>query len=195
MIPTLLWHQTPKHIHFQIELKDIQNEIFKFQNNHFTFQATSQNKEYQIDFDLFAEIEDNECSYAINDNNVKVIMTKKDFSNWNSLQKDKNLFKNNIKVNWDLFDESDDEDMFQNNMFPNYHSNCCSSDGCCAPNNSCSPEDYSLDDYLEQCNSDEKSCSPVECGEKSCCENKSSCCEIEKCCEDKTSCCACERVD
>jgi len=213
MIPTLLWHQTPKHVHFQIELKNIQDEVFTFQNNHFTFQGKSQGKEYQIDFQLFSEVEEKECAYAVNDNNIKVIMTKKEISDWTSLQKDKSLFKNNIKVNWDLWDESDDEEqqIKQNFNYGNImqtlngvddirnkdpedfeeeseddvedENSGCSS-GCCSSNKECSQEKYSLNEYLKSLNSE---------GSPECCMGESpSCCVRngpECCLGDGPECC------
>jgi len=116
MIPTLLWHQTPKHVHFLIDLKNASNERIGMTEQKFTFSGKSTGKDYEITFELANDILPEESAYTVTENNIKIILTKKEAQEWQYLQKDKNLFKNNIKVNWDLWnEEDDDEDLSQNN--------------------------------------------------------------------------------
>lgn len=185
MIPVLLWHQSPKHIHISIEIKNANKEKIAFENNNLVFSASSNNKDYELNVELFGKIIPNETAYVVNDNNIKLILTKQEQTSWSSLQKDKNLFKNNIKTNWDLWDDSDDEEelaniynnnnfgsnqfnmeemmkMFQsqqNNSEENDESNCCQESNFCSNESKC-------------CSSEECPCSEIDSEEcKTCCGN------------------------
>ena len=194
MIPTLLWHQTSKHVHITIEINNVSNEKIGIAENNLTFSGQSNQKNYEITFELSNSVIPKESAYAINDNNIKIILTKKEPSSWSFLQKDKNLFKNNIKTNWELWDDSDDEEELaniynQNNfgsnqfnmeemmkMFQNSQQNqeepndtdCCQESNCCDESNCCV----------------EKQC----CNESNCCVEKN--CSIEDC-NNSSSCKAC----
>jgi len=180
MIPTLIWHQTPKHVHFQIDIKDANDEKFNITEKNFHFTGKSSGKEYDIDFELSAEVLPSEFGYIVNEQNIKGIIGKKENNTWNSLQKDKNLFKNNIKVNWDMWDEeSDNEDLFQNFSFnggsplmdaglcDSEDGECCDSEGgCCDTNKGC-------------CDTN-----------KGCCDTNKGCCDTNKgCCDTNKECC------
>ncbi len=205
MIPTILWHQTPKHVHLLIDLKNITKEKIGIAKHNLTFSAYSSQKDYEITFELSNEVIPEDSAYTINENNAKIILTKKDISEWISLQKDKNLFKNNIKVNWDLWETEDDDEDLDQNMNSMMHqmgamtglndigpygdlqddlcedddcqeSNCCEEKNCCKESNCCD---------MENC-CKESNC----CDMENCCK-ESNCCDMENCCENKTDCKAC----
>ena len=110
MIPTLLWHQTHGHIHFLINLKNVSNETIGITSTHFKFNGLSDEKNYEIEFELSNEVVKEESAYTVLDSGIKIILTKVEPNPWISLQKDKTLYKNNIKVNWDLWEDDDDDD-------------------------------------------------------------------------------------
>ena len=200
MIPTILWHQSPRHIHLVLEVLNVINEKITIEDNIFHFNGTSSNKNYEISFELSNQVIPKETGYVVNENNIKIILSKTDETEWTQLQKDKSLFKNNIKINWDLWDEDDDDEpesnydmarmMQQMGMgMPNF--NRCSNDGCN------SDEDYPIDfgcpntdccDEKECCSSGGcKSCGDnfedgnlcYGCPNKDCCENE---CNDDDCC-------------
>ena len=116
-IPSILWHQTKDEVHFTIEVNNISNENIKINEDSFSFSGISNNNTYEINFEYLNNIDNNNSKYVVEQKNVKVTL-KKNNSNeyWNSLTKDKNIYKNNIKVNWNAWIDEDDEEENQNPM-------------------------------------------------------------------------------
>lgn len=210
MIPTILWHQSPRHVHLIIEVRNITNEKIGIDNNNFHFSGISFDKTYEISFELSNLVIPKETGYIVNENNIKVILSKKEETEWTHLQKDKTQFKNNIKINWDLWDEVDDEEpepnydmarmMQQMGMgMPNF--NCCSNDGChsdeelpmdfgCPNTDCCDENECCSSGGCKTCgdNSDENvcfGCPNKDCCEKDCCSNKNDDVPIEIECPDR----------
>jgi hypothetical protein len=107
--PTLLWSQTYENIDIEINLPNISNEILKVENNVFHFECLLINKKYLIDFELEGEI----CGHNIlfrNDKKMIVQLQKKEEGvKWEFLAKKRGIYKNNIKINWDKWENSEDE--------------------------------------------------------------------------------------
>jgi hypothetical protein len=116
-IPSILWHQTKDEVYFTIEVNNINNENIKINENSFSFTGISNNNTYEINFEYLNNIDNNNSKYMVEQKNIKVTL-KKNNSNeyWNSLTKDKNTYKNNIKVNWNAWVDEDDEEETQNPM-------------------------------------------------------------------------------
>ena len=114
-LPELKWFQTKKVIYFDIFIKNPLNMNIKINENNFYFECLSNNNKYEIYFDLYDNINETESLYKVYDNFINVALIKKDEINWLSLTKDKNLYKNHIKVNWNSWvDSSDDENENEN---------------------------------------------------------------------------------
>jgi hypothetical protein len=123
LIPFVRWHQTSDNlfiffdVHNMIDNKknniDIQNNkiIFDIQSNSGT--------NYYISLELYDTIDVKKSIYIIEEKYIKMDLVKSNSLSWNSLLKDKNMYKNNIKVNWQNWDDSDDDnDDIQNQSHP-----------------------------------------------------------------------------
>ena len=110
--PTLLWSQTPESIDISIRLSNIENESVSCENNHFYFSCSSQSKDYWIEFDLDKAVE--KVSYNKYDNRIAIVLEKADYEKWDFLTKVKGIYKNNIKIDWDKWADSDAEEEGEN---------------------------------------------------------------------------------
>jgi len=103
--PTLLWSQTPESVDISIRLSNIQDETVSCENNHFLFSCSSQSKNYRIEFDLDKSVE--KVSYNKYDNRIAIVLQKADYEKWEFLTKVRGIYKNNIKIDWDKWEDSD----------------------------------------------------------------------------------------
>ena len=110
--PTLLWSQTPESIDISIRLSNIESESVSCENNHFYFSCSSQSKDYWIEFDLDKAVE--KVSYNKYDNRIAIVLEKADYEKWDFLTKVKGIYKNNIKIDWDKWADSDAEEEGEN---------------------------------------------------------------------------------
>ena len=112
--PTLLWSQTYEDIEIEINLSNISNEILRIENNVFHYECFSSNKKYLIDFELEEEVIGHIVSIR-NDKKIIIKLQKKeDGIKWDFLTKKRGIYKNNIKINWDKWENSDDEEDVKN---------------------------------------------------------------------------------
>ena len=107
--PTLLWAQTYQDVEIEISLPNISNEVLTFENNNFHFECFSSNKKYLIDFELYDEIINHNVSIR-SDKKMTVKLEKKEEEKWDFLTKKRGIYKNNIKINWDKWADSDCDD-------------------------------------------------------------------------------------
>ena len=68
--PTLLWSQNYNNIEIEINLPNISNELFNFENNYFNFKCSSNDKKYLINFELYGEIGDH--TFVKSDKKIKI---------------------------------------------------------------------------------------------------------------------------
>jgi hypothetical protein len=106
--PTLLWSQTPESVDITIRLSNIQDETVSCENNHFLFSCSSQSKNYRIEFDLDKSVE--KVSYNKYDNRIVIVLEKAEYEKWEFLTKVRGIYKNNIKIDWDKWEDSDAEE-------------------------------------------------------------------------------------
>lgn len=109
LIPSLNWYQTKEHIIFTIELQDVSNENITFTEDSFSFSGYYVNNFYAMLFTTFEKIIPEQSSYD-KQNGIKVVLKKLENNSWTYLTRDKNQFKNNIKVNWNAWVDDDEED-------------------------------------------------------------------------------------
>ena len=105
--PTLLWSQTPESIDITIRLSNIEEEIVSCENNKFHFSCSSQSKNYRIEFDLDKSVE--KVSYNKYDNRIAIVLEKAEYEKWEFLTKVRGIYKNNIKIDWDKWEDEDSE--------------------------------------------------------------------------------------
>ena len=106
--PTLLWSQTPESVDISIRLSNIEDESVSCENNHFYFSCSSQSKDYWIEFDLDKSVE--KVSYNKYDNRIVIVLEKAEYEKWDFLTKVRGIYKNNIKIDWDKWEDSDAEE-------------------------------------------------------------------------------------
>jgi len=105
--PTLLWSQTPESVDITIRLSNIEDETVSCENNHFLFSCSSQSKNYRIEFDLDKAVE--KVSYNKYDNRIAIVLEKAEYEKWEFLTKVRGIYKNNIKIDWDKWEDSEGE--------------------------------------------------------------------------------------
>jgi len=106
--PTLLWSQTPESVDITIRLPNIEDETVSCENNHFMFSCSSQSKNYRIEFDLDKSVE--KMSYNKYDNRIAIVLEKAEYEKWDFLTKVRGIYKNNIKIDWDKWEDSEGEE-------------------------------------------------------------------------------------
>lgn len=110
LIPTLKWYQTNDNVILNFEVTNVKNESIIINEDNISFNVSSKDNNYYMNFKLNSNINKEESKYIITDNSIKLILKKIDNSSWNYLTYDKNIYKNSIKVDWNAWgDDSDDE--------------------------------------------------------------------------------------
>ena len=105
----LLWSQTQESIDISIRLpSNIYDEIVSCENNNFYFSCSSQSKNFQIEFDLDKSVE--KVSYNKYDNRIAIILEKTEYEKWDFLTKVRGIYKNNIKIDWNKWNDEEDDD-------------------------------------------------------------------------------------
>lgn len=115
LIPTLTWYHVKDFVILSYEVYNSTEKNILITDNNILLNVLSNNNEYKMEFELYNEINSNDSSYVIDDKSVKMILKKANDDNWSSLTKDKNLYKNNIKINWNRWIDEDAEEDEVNN--------------------------------------------------------------------------------
>jgi len=113
--PIIKWYQNINFIILSIELSDGKDVNINFEEKEFFFKGYSNNIKYEIEFKLFDTINKDESIYVVNQNTIKVSLKKMNTDSWNYLTNDKNLYKNNIKIDWNNWVNDSDDDEPTNN--------------------------------------------------------------------------------
>ncbi len=118
LTPTVSWYQSETHIFMEILLSNCKDVIVDYEvdkngkTTSFLFEGNMDGKHYMLCFELFDTIVEEQSSFKVFDNKIKVILKKKnddeDENEWPRLQKNKDLYKNAFKVNWDKMDFEED---------------------------------------------------------------------------------------
>ena len=111
-IPTVKWHQSNGYIFLIFEVHNAQSNKIEINNDEIIFDVSSNQIHYSINIELNKNIVKEESTYSIDEKSVKMVLKKECEESWNYLTKDKNQYRNNIKINWDLWmnDDSDPEE-------------------------------------------------------------------------------------
>jgi hypothetical protein len=109
--PTLLWYQNSEYVFLTIQLQNVKNERIELLADKINFSINSNSRLYEMNFELFELINSEQSKYTVDDKSVKIVLKKENSDKWSTLTKDKNLYKNSIKVDWNSWvDDEDDED-------------------------------------------------------------------------------------
>lgn len=116
--PTIKWYQTKEYVTLNVEVYDSKNEIIKIMSDSISFYAESKENVYKMDFNLNSNIDIEMSKYSVNDKSIKIVLKKTLQENWSYLLKDKNSYKNNIKIDWnEWINDMDDDVVEENNQF------------------------------------------------------------------------------
>ncbi len=107
-IPTLSWGQNPDYLFITIEWVS-QKPVIDLTPTEFHFNGEKEGKTYVMKFELFNEIDVDESKIKITERCVRIMLKKKDYEKWIRITKDKNLYKQNIRVNWNDYDSEEEE--------------------------------------------------------------------------------------
>lgn len=103
--PNIFWYQTKENVIFDIHIHNLDKNTILIKDNIFQINDDS----YSMEFALFEDIIDDNIEYKVFERYLRIILKKKDEDNfWKYLSKE-NIYKNNIKVNWDNWKDEDDD--------------------------------------------------------------------------------------
>jgi prostaglandin-E synthase len=119
LTPVIRWSQNDDYVIINLEINQTKNDVYKITQNNITFSGVSNvETKYAINIQLFDEINSEESKYILEERVVKFVLKKIDDTKWVRITKDKNQYKSNIKINWDNFEDSD-EDINNDSNFMN----------------------------------------------------------------------------
>lgn len=119
--PTILWAQDRDIVFVTIQVVDIKEHDIQIESNKVIFKGKNKTNEYNLDLDLFTDINIEKSNSAIYSTDIKLKLRKNHSLFWPRLTKTK---QNNIKIDWSKWVcEDDDEDSDDNmNPLPGGHS-------------------------------------------------------------------------
>lgn len=105
--PNIFWFQSKENVILDIHIQNLNKNTVTIKNNIFNLDFDS----YFMQFPFYESIHIDDLEFKENENYLRIIMKKMDTeNNWKYLSQN-NIYKNNIKVNWDnWYDEDEDED-------------------------------------------------------------------------------------
>ena len=115
-IPTISWYQNNLYVFCDIMIPDVQNMIFDVESHEenavFLFEGDKDGRHYLMCFELYGKVIDAMSTRKKTETCVKVALKKeKDNEEWPRLQKNKDLYKGQIKVNWDKMEFEDTDEV------------------------------------------------------------------------------------
>jgi hypothetical protein len=110
LTPIIKWSQNDDYVIINLEINQTKNDVYKITQNNISFSGVSNvGTQYAINIELFDEINNEESKYILEERVVRFVLKKMNNTKWGRITKDKNQYKSNIKINWDNFDDSDED--------------------------------------------------------------------------------------
>jgi len=106
LVPEFRWAENDEKVFLTIEVSDAKDVKVSITTDAFSFSG----KNYKLDFKFKKSVNAEKSSYAVRDRGVEVLLVKAEPGFWLHLLADKNLYKNRVKIDWDLWKDEDDDD-------------------------------------------------------------------------------------
>lgn len=113
--PTILWAQDRDTVFVTIQVEEIKEHDIKINNNKITFKGKNNTNQYNLEINLFTDINIEKSNSAIYATDIKLKLRKNHSLFWPRLTKTK---QNNIKIDWSKWVCEDDEDESDDNINP-----------------------------------------------------------------------------
>jgi prostaglandin-E synthase len=113
--PTILWAQDRDTVFVTIQVEEIKEHDIKINNNKITFKGKNKTNQYNLEINLFTDINIEKSNSAIYATDIKLKLRKNHSLFWPRLTKTK---QNNIKIDWSKWVCEDDEDESDENINP-----------------------------------------------------------------------------
>ena len=118
LLPPVKWAQRADTLFITIQLQDVDKEtaLIHLTNTTLTFQGTSQGKKYDLSIEFFKgndgiDSSSEDSKYSIKARGVEFFLVKKKEGFWPRLLEDKSLQKTNVKVDFNKWIDSDDDEI------------------------------------------------------------------------------------
>lgn len=109
--PTILWAQDRDIVFVTIQVSEIKEHNIKIDTNKITFQGKNNVTDYNLELDLFTDINIEKSNSALYSTDIKLKLRKNHSLFWPRLTKTK---QNNIKIDWSKWVYEDDDDSDNN---------------------------------------------------------------------------------
>lgn len=112
LIPPFKWAEREDRLFVTIELNDLPSSTdIKINEESVAFNAEKDGKKFELNLVLNGKINKDKSTFAVRPRSVELLLIKDSEGYWNRLLKDKNAYKVQCKIDWDLWkDEDDDEE-------------------------------------------------------------------------------------
>ena len=116
--PNIKWAERKDKLYVTIELNDVKDPKIDIKDNKvLTFSGKADDKTYQLDIELFEEVDTAESKWTLDTRNIFLNLKKKTKGPyWNYLNKDKKKH-HFIHVDWNLYIDEDEEEQKSGNDF------------------------------------------------------------------------------
>ena len=109
VVPNIKWAQSVDNVFITVNICNAKDIILNIKENFIDFNYLS-NKKYHFEGELYSEIDNENYKVNVQEMYILIILNKKENGGWNSLFKDRTLYKYNISNDWSRWEDSDDEE-------------------------------------------------------------------------------------
>ena len=99
--------------YFSSLLTDVKDETIQLTDTALVFKGKSQDKDYEVNIAFFKPVDSEGSTYKVLPRSIQMHVMKKDKEDgdfWPRLLEDKNLEKNQVKIDWDRYVDEDEEE-------------------------------------------------------------------------------------
>eukprot|EP00636_Phaeomonas_parva_P000009 CAMPEP_0118862424 /NCGR_PEP_ID=MMETSP1163-20130328/7628_1 /TAXON_ID=124430 /ORGANISM="Phaeomonas parva, Strain CCMP2877" /LENGTH=230 /DNA_ID=CAMNT_0006796331 /DNA_START=125 /DNA_END=817 /DNA_ORIENTATION=+ len=113
--PPVMWAQRKDSLYVTFKLQDVKDESISLTATTLSFAGTSNNKSYAVEMDLFKEVDPESSTWKVLPRSIQMHIMKKEEDEdpeegWARLLKDKALQKSFVSIDWDKWQDEDDDD-------------------------------------------------------------------------------------